>query len=130
MKIRQGFVSNSSSSSFAVIGVKVEGNAMGLIKNILGIKDEDIFQKMSEEKTTDTIEEFCHYWLAEILDDEKIDMHCLQDDDEHVIGRYLGSWEYDSIEVPAQEAIDDAKKIVEKAGLSVDDMKIFCCFSV
>jgi len=129
MKIRNGFVSNSSSSSFCVIGVKVTEDPMDMVKRILNISNEDIFKKMSEESTTETIENFCQEWLEEILEEKGIEMHPITCDyDEHAIGYYLGSWEYDSIEKPAQDSFDKAKEIVESAGLSADDMKIFCSF--
>ena len=125
MKIRSGVVSNSSSSSFCIIGVEMTKEPMEVIKDMLKINDEDIFAKMAEENTTETIEDFCRDWLQEVLEDKDVEAHYFDDEGTIVVGNYVGSWEYESTSCPAQAEFDAAKEIVEKLGFSADDLKIF-----
>ena len=124
MKIRKGFVSNSSSSSFCIIGVEAREEPMEILKNILKINNEDIFAEMSAKSTTDTVEEFCRGWLEEELEERDIETHYINDDC-LIIGNYVANWEYECSTVSAQAEFDKAKEIVEQLGLSAEDLKIF-----
>ena len=129
MKIRQGFVSNSSSSSFCIIGVEMTKEPMEMIKDILKINDEDIFAKMATDDTTETIEDFCREWLQEVLEEKDVETHHINDDGTMIVGNYVGSWEYETSSYPAQAELDAAKEVVEKLGFSADDLKIYCGIS-
>jgi hypothetical protein len=50
MKVRRGFVSNSSSSSFVVVGVEFNDQMEKRIKNKLGVKDDDSLWNVLEDK--------------------------------------------------------------------------------
>ena len=123
MKIRQGFVSNSSSSSFCILGIKMEDEAIETIKTILKITNEDIFAKMAEKSTTETVEDFCKEWLEDILGDCGFDVEYIEDIGCSVFGINIvcdGSEECD-----IQKELDGTKKLFEENNISSDKIKIF-----
>ncbi|KKM62757.1 hypothetical protein LCGC14_1518400 [marine sediment metagenome] len=87
MKFRTGFVSNSSSASFVIVGFTVDyTSSPEIVKNIFGLSDEDIMEKMRANnyygkypekiKDPEEIKEFCDELLYDLNKEEK-EFDCL-----------------------------------------------------
>ena len=78
MKIRTGFVSNSSTSSFVICGYKISGNIsyQDIIQKILGITRDNIIDEMKKDYYKDKnidekdIEDHCSEWLYDIKNEQ------------------------------------------------------------
>ena len=79
MKIRAGFVSNSSSSSFCIFGAEVEADDLIDAAKKLGFESEE---EATEENLDDIYE--CGEYIAEKL---KLDFYDLGESDIYYIGR-------------------------------------------
>jgi len=75
MKIRTGFVSNSSTSSFVICGYKIpeETPHQEIMQKLLGITENDIINKMKKEYhykdkdiNEEDIKDYCSEWLYDI----------------------------------------------------------------
>lgn len=74
MKLRAGFISNSSTCSFVMCGYKIpeEDSYQSIIQKVLGITPgqmvEEIRKKYSHQKniTQDFIEDYCYDWINDI----------------------------------------------------------------
>jgi len=81
MKIRAGFVSNSSSASFVIVGFEVDASdSKEVVKKIFDLSDEDIMEKMKNSfygekpediEDPDQIKEFCDELLYDLKDEKK-----------------------------------------------------------
>ena len=136
MKKRQGFVSNSSSSSFVCIGVQIEESEisfMELAELFMGIKKEDLIKKMSPENKEE-YEKADDIDKKEILENE-LEEHMYEYDrygDEirvetggdkfpsgsYVIAKYLSESEdyMENKNYNFSEIYDEMKEINEKLG--------------
>lgn len=103
MKIRTGFVANSSSSSFIILGVYSEPDDNGLY----------------EGKTVEQ-------WEAIGLDTRK--MNSWDEKTERMIGKYIAHGDecYDSLKVKDfNDRVKVASDIIKLSGLNLDDVAIY-----
>jgi hypothetical protein len=74
MKLRAGFISNSSTCSFVMCGYKIpeEDSYQSIIQKVLGITSEEIVKEIrnkyssQENITQNFIEDFCSDWVYDI----------------------------------------------------------------
>lgn len=99
MKIRNGFVSNSSSSSFVLVGCKLSEKEIAAKLNI-NMDDDDVREK---------VEELDLFWSSE----------------DDVIGYLIaGDIEHDGTETSMTEIMEKAKLISEKLSVPIEEVKL------
>lgn len=109
MKKRNGFVSNSSSSSFVIVGTKIEHN-----------EREEILKRITK---LDDVEDL---YLPDVVGDDI----CLSDDGPYYIGKIIhdAKGEEDCPEDKAyilSDVENEAKEILNKLGLQDREVKIY-----
>lgn len=109
MKTRSGFVSNSSTSSFVLIGICLDNvkDIKALAKAVFDDLEEDISEDGAREALTD-----CYGGPYEC--------HYNEGEGTHYWGKALADFEYDVVEIsfPKLELfISDLTNILEKAGI-------------
>jgi len=119
MKIRSGFVSNSSSSSFVLLGIKIEdSNYQQLCENYL---DKELLEKeIKEQKESKWYNEkygveYSEIWWENNNTIEGFDI--IQDDGPTYFGKTLAEGEYDYLEngsISLEEFNEMIEKVKEK----------------
>ncbi len=133
MKLRKGFVSNSSTCSFIICGYKVadEKNNFLVVQKLLGKTKEEILVEMKacsyykdKELSDNDIEDYCCDYLYEItFEKDGFDIEIGEGVDGIIIGKRLADISSDDSDIPNEEyelgeiqVILDVVK--EKMGLS------------
>lgn len=135
MKIRNGFISNSSSSNFVICGFKISENStvdyVDVYKKLTKHTDEDIHREIKRcsskwEKNVDyipsksEIRDFCNDMLYSGSINE-IDFEMGEGVDGIIVGKKLCSFDGDYAEqndVDILEVVDDVMKIRDQFGIN------------
>ncbi len=120
MKIRQGFVSNSSSSSFLAIGMKMDypDDVAEFVSKLTNMSRKDIERKVVEvfhnkvSISEDDIQEFCSEWLWDIEKDAGVNVIIEEDREWIIVGKEIGCSYNTSVEA-IDEDIDEVTKSME-----------------
>jgi hypothetical protein len=139
MKMRTGFVSNSSSSSFVICGFQVEtDDPMILIQKLLGITKEDIIKKMEaidysrgDDIDDGWISDYCCENIDTLFEEQGFDI-VRRERGNAIVGKTLatiGSEDggyLEESETDMKEILESLAKIKEKLKLPEEDtFKIF-----
>jgi hypothetical protein len=124
MKIRSGFVSNSSSSSFIIKGTKYKKDDL-----ISLFKLEDKPRRFGDKNDV-IYDYFSNYFSNTKLEIEDTrDYFDGEETDDVVIGKHIGSMEDGCISTIPESNDEEIKKLLEEAGLPVPDkLEIFVQF--
>ena len=141
MKIRNGFVSNSSSSSFLMVGLKVDmpDNMPDFLAKLLGITEEELENQAKEyfnesidcELSEDSFTDYCIDSLFELsYEDDGFDIFVPEYRDYLIVGREIAStYNTEVVAInPDDFAHDEFERFdsaAKRLGLDVDDSEIF-----
>jgi len=148
MKIRKGFVSNSSSASFVIIGFGIDNSdSKETAKNVFDLSDEDIMDKMKAssyykkypEKLEDpkAIKEFCNELLYDLEEAANFDVLMGEGDipdGKIVVGKIISyvttEDQQEAKQFDVDELVTKIKTLQEEMG-NTDTLKIYtgtmCC---
>jgi len=119
MKIRNGFVSNSSSSSFCIYGIETTYEDLISILEIKGINVSKIKEELEYEGCIDNPNES----FKDILDNSSLSIYHFGEEDMTFIGRSFGSLGED--ETPREFKTEIRKDLSEKLGYEYADRAEF-----
>ena len=117
MKIRNSFVSNSSSSSFLVVGIALD-NKEELFKKF------PEFEKLVDENEDEYLDELCSQYF------DPLGLDCIFDEDqtEFVVGVHLGSTYNSGSNVISFEIVEEKRKksaeALTKFGVGKNDIEL------
>ena len=126
MKFRNGFVSNSSSSSFLAIGMKMDypDDTAEFVSKLTNMSRKDIERKVIEtihnkiSISEDDIQDFCADWLWDIEEESGLNVIIEEDNEWIIIGKEIGCSYNTSV-----EAVDaDIEAITKSMEIARDKM--------
>jgi hypothetical protein len=131
MKVRKGFVSNSSSSSFVLIGVEIDKGKLDKIQILETLYQEEYNKILKKAENDEDFEEMVTETLMDKMDEDGI-YFCNHDECgtskcKILFGNLLGESNDESdfnFEVSLND-LSDIKELLSKFGLLDEDIKIF-----